>query len=152
MAWDELGAADDEVCVGVTVVGVAAVEPAAADGTVGAVAVAAGVTAVLVEAAVVDGVADGVAVGVDAIVEVEPVAPVGAFAFARSVAVTTAPLPGVTDRNEDELGWRMFATARGALPSPRAARNPTACGGAITIPIDAASCSIRWSSPSVATL
>jgi hypothetical protein len=46
----------------------------------------------------------------------------------------------------------MFASARPALPSGCAARKLTACAGAITMPIDAASCSIRWSSPSVATL
>jgi hypothetical protein len=74
------------------------------------------------------------------------------FAAASVLAVTISPLLGVSDSKEDALGWWMFASARPALPSALAPRNPTACAGGITMPIDAASCSIRWSSPSVATL
>lgn len=77
------------------------------------------------------------------IVEVDPVVPLGAFAAARVLAVRISPLVGVIDSNEVALGWWMFATACAASPSWCAPRNATACGGAITIPIDAASCSIR---------
>ena len=91
-------------------------------------------------------------VGVEPIVEVDPVVPVGALAAASVAEVTISPFAGVSDRNDEALGWWMFASARPALPSPFADRNPTACGGGITMPMDAASCSTRWSSPSVATL
>jgi hypothetical protein len=97
----ELVVLDDEVGAGVTGVGVAALELAAGDEAVGAAAtgdvVAAEVDVALVEVVVAD-------VGVDPIVEVDPVAPVGAFAAASVVAVTISPLVGVSDSNEDALG------------------------------------------------
>lgn len=106
-----------------TGVGVAAVELAADDGTVGAAATG-DVVADEVDAALVEVVVDDV--GVELIVEVEPVVPLGAFAAASVVAVTISPLVGVSDKNDDALGSWMFASARPALPSAFAARNPTA--------------------------
>ena len=133
---------EDEVGAGVTGVGVAALVLAADDGAVGTTAV--GVAAVLeVDAAVVAVLIDEVEVGVEPIVEVDPVVPAGAVAAASVSAVTISPLVGVSERNDDELGAWMFATARPGLPSALAARKPTACGGGITMPMDVASCSIR---------
>lgn len=141
-AWLELGAAVDVLGegAGVTGVGVAAVELAEDEGTVGAAATGA---AVAVDAALVDADVGGADVGVEPIVDVDPVVPLGAFAAARVVAVTISPLVGVSDKNEDALGGWMFATACAASPPRRAVRKASACGGGITIPIDAASCSIR---------
>jgi hypothetical protein len=140
---------DDEVGAGVTAVGVAAVELASDDGAVGATA-----TADVVESEVLVGVVVD-EVGVEPIVEVEPVVPDAADAAlaAASVAeVTISPFAGVSERNDEALGAWMFASARPGLPWPFDDRNPTACGGGITMPIVPASCSMRWSSPSVATL
>jgi hypothetical protein len=148
VVWLELVAPEDVVGADVTGVGVAAVEPAAVDGTVGAAATG-DVTAPELDVALL---VDEVEVGVEPIVEVDPVVPAGAFAAASVVAVTISPLVGVSAPNEDALGGWMLASARPALPPGLAARKPTACGGGITMPIVAASCSIRWSSPSVATL
>lgn len=138
--WLELGAVEDALGEGVTGVAVAAVELAPEDG-----AVAAGATGVVAvdDAALVELDVDGVEVEVEPIVEVDPVVPLGAFAAARVVAVTISPLVGVSDRNEDGLGWWMFATACRASPSRCAARKATACGGGTTMPIDAANCSTR---------
>jgi hypothetical protein len=147
---------EDEVGAGVTSVGVAALVLAADDGAVGAtaagvaaapdadaavVALVAAVVALL--AAVVALLVDEVEVGVEPIVEVDPVVPAGAVAAASVSAVTISPLVGVSERNDDELGAWMFETARPGLPSALAARKPTACGGGITMPIDPASCWIR---------
>lgn len=139
-AWLELAAPEDAVDGGVTRVGVAAVELEADDGAVGATATAAvdAVDAVLVRGAVCE-----VELGVDPIVAVDPVAALGAFAAARVVGVTISPVAGIIDKNDDALGWRMFATACLASPPGWAARKATACGGGITMPIVAASCSIR---------
>jgi hypothetical protein len=136
-AWLELGAPEEVVDGGVTRVGVAAVELESDDGAVGATATAA------VDAALVEGAVCEVELGVDPIVAVDPVVPLGAFAAARVLVVTISPLAGTSDRNDDALGWRMFATACLASPPGCAVRKATACGGGITIPIDAASCSIR---------
>jgi hypothetical protein len=140
---------EDEVGAAVTGVGVAAVELEPDDGTVGAAATA-DVVEPEVDAAPVGVVV--VEVGVEPIVDVEPVVLDAAFAAASVAEVTISPLVGVRDRNDEALGWWMFASARPALPSALADRKPTACGGGITMPIVPASCSIRWSSPSVATL
>jgi hypothetical protein len=149
--WLELDDPEEGEDTGLTGVGVAAVVPAAEAGTVGAEAT--GVAAAVdVDAVLVGVVGDDVAVGVEVIVEAEPVVSLDAFAWARVVAVTISPLPGLSAKNDDELGSWMLAAARAALASARPVRNPTACGGGITMPIDPASCSTRWSSPSVATL
>ena len=133
---------EDDVGAVVAGVGVAALVLAAEDGTVGAAAV--GVTAALdVDPSVVALLVDEVEVGVELIVEVDSVVPAGAVAAASMSAVTMSPLVGVSERNDDELGSWMFASARPGLPSALAARKPTACGGGITMPMDAASCSIR---------
>ena len=89
---------DAEVGAGVTGVGVAAVELAEEDGTVGAAATGEVVAPEVDEALDVDDV------GVVPIVEVDPVVPAGALAAASVVAVTISPLVGVSDRNEDALG------------------------------------------------
>ena len=133
---------DDVVGAVVAGVGVAALVLAAEDGTVGAAAV--GVTAASdVDPSVVELLVDEVEVDVEPIVEVDPVVPAGAFAAASVSAVTISPLVGVSERNDEELGSWMFASACPGLPSAFAARKPTACGGGITMPIVAASCSIR---------
>jgi hypothetical protein len=142
----ELVVLDDEVGAGVTGVGVAALELAAEDGAVGAAATAEVVAPEVDAALVVDDV------GVVSVVEADPVVLDAALAAASVAEVTISPLVGVSERNEDALGSWMFASALRASPFGCAARKPTACAGGITMPIDAASCSIRWSSPSVATL
>ena len=91
---------DDEV--GVTAVGVAAVELASDDGTVGAAA-----TADVVESEVLVGVVVD-ELGVEPIVEVEPVVPDAADAALAAVSVaevTISPLAVVSARNDDALGW-----------------------------------------------
>jgi hypothetical protein len=148
--WLELVVLEDDVGAGVTVVGDVAVELAVDDGVV-VVPVTAPVAAPVLDA-LVELLVDEVEDDVEPIVEVDPVVPAGAFAAANVSAVTISPLLGVSDRNEDALGAWMFASAFPAFASECAARKLTACGGAITIPIEAANCSIRWSSPSVATL
>jgi hypothetical protein len=140
---------DDEVGAGVTAVGVAAVVLASDDGAVGAAATA-DVVGSDVDAATVGVVVDEV--GVEPIVEVESVEPAAALVAASVAEVTISPFVGVSERNDEALGWWMLASARPALPLAFADRKPTACGGGITMPIVPASCSIRWSSPSVATL
>lgn len=139
VVWPELVGLEVVVGAGVTRVGVAAVELAAVDGTVGAAATGDVAAAELDVALLVE----DVEVGVEPIVEVDPVVPAGALAAASVVAVTISPLVDVSAPNDDALGWWMFASARPALPPGLAARKPTACGGGITMPIDAASCSIR---------
>ena len=126
--------------VGVTAVGVAAVELASDDGTVGAAATA-DVVEPDADVPVVGVVVDEV--GVEPIVDVEPVVPVAALAAASVAEVTISPFVGVSERNDEALGWWMFASARPALPLAFADRKPTACGGGITMPIEPASCSIR---------
>jgi hypothetical protein len=150
LSWPELVVPEDELGVGVTVVGDVAVELAVDDGVV-AVLVAPAVVAAAVDAVEVL-LVDEVEVDVEPIVEVDPVVPAGAFAAANVSAVTISPLLGVRERNEEALGAWRFASAFPAFASECAARKLTACGGAITMPIEAANCSIRWSSPSVATL
>ena len=69
--------------------------------------------------------------------------PVGALAAAITVGVTRTPLVDGELRNVVELGARTFVTAARTFPPARAAMKPTDPGGAITIPIPAASFSIR---------
>jgi hypothetical protein len=92
---------EDAVDVGVTAVGVAAVELASDDGTVGAAA-----TADVVESDA-DGAVVGVVVdevGVEPIVDVEPVVPLAALAAASVAEVTISPFVGVSERNDEALG------------------------------------------------
>ena len=139
-AWLEVVVLEDEVDAGVTGVGVAAVELASDDGTVGAAATA-DVVEADVDVAVVGVVVDEV--GVEPIVAVEPVVPAAVLAAASVAEVTISPFVGISERNDEALGSWMFASARPALPLALADRKPTACAGGITMPIEPASCSIR---------
>jgi hypothetical protein len=98
--WVALGVLPAGVGTGAVGVGVASDAAAAAslEGTAGAAAAG----AVAADAAVPSDV--GVGVGVDGIVEVVPVELLEPLASARLVAVTTAPLPVVSDMNDEELG------------------------------------------------
>jgi hypothetical protein len=84
VVWPELVAPEDVVGACVTGFCVAAVEPAAVDGTVGAAATGDVVAADVAVALLVD----ELEVGVEPIVEVDPVVPAGVFAAASVVAVT----------------------------------------------------------------
>ena len=75
-----------------------------------------------------------------------------ALAAARLAGVTTKPLLELELRNALAVGWWMLAMAAPTLAPWLALRKPTDAGGAITMPIPAATRSIRWSSASDATL
>jgi hypothetical protein len=132
------------------------------------VGVPVGVLVPVVAGAVVVG-ADAVLLGVIAAAEVglgrlglvaEPVVPgAGAMAIAptfeppvaaRSLARATEPLCDVAVRKPVTEGAEIDPTARLVLLA--ALRKPTAVGGGMIMPIWAAIDSMRWSSPSVATL
>jgi len=101
------------------------------------------VTLVVVEAAVVVVGAAVVVVGaVEGVAAVADVVPDCSQA-ARLWDVTTAPFVVVSNEKLLASGWWMFAAARPTSPLWCAVRKPTAWGGGITMPMFAASCSIR---------
>jgi hypothetical protein len=80
---------------------------------------------------------------VDVVWEPVPGEATGAFAAAIVVAVTSEPLVEDGLRKVVALGERRFANAELRLPAVAPETNPTDPGGAITIPIPAASFSMR---------